>query len=249
MYINNYIIYNLYALLYSVHLCTNFTIYNLYTLLYSMHLCTYTTKSYHIQLISTSVFLHKTYVALYIQPVHTNLYCTSIYMIQTILLPESALTPLHNTFIYNIQITPYTPCTPHHHMYLYTLYKQYNNPTVHPSPHNTPEYCTTYYRTCTNLRILYIFVHTTTISYRTCPHCYLLFILVCTPTISYRTCTHFYILYVYVQKTMCSIYNLYIPTHMTLLCTAYERYSFNNLCQPLYIHVPILQQIPVHTSV
>lgn len=101
-----------------------------------------------------------------------------------------------------------------------------------------------YYRTCTNLRILYIFVHTTTISYRTCPHCYLLFILVCTPTISYRTCTHFYILYVYVQKTMCSIYNLYIPTHMTLLCTAYKRYSFKNLYQPLYIH----EQYPYYTK-
>ena len=34
------------------------------------------------------------------------------------------------------------------------------------------------------------------------------------------------------KQTMCSIYNLYIPTHMTLLCTAYKRYSFKNLYQP-----------------
>ena len=43
---------------------------------------------------------------------------------------------------------------------------------------------------------------------------------------------------------MCSIYNLYIPTHTILLYTAYKQYSFNNLYQPLYIHV----QYPYYTN-
>ena len=69
--------------MYTYNLC------DLYTPLYTLHLCTYTatsikhahtftfhtsmykTYSYHIRLSSTSVFLHKTYLAFYIEPVHT----------------------------------------------------------------------------------------------------------------------------------------------------------------------------------